>query len=147
MSGGLTALQQPGGGQDQRAGAHRPDHRGRVRGVAQVVADRRVAHGLDGRRVPAWDEDHGRVGDVAEGLIGGDGERSVGGHGLDPFGHDHRPVLVAEPTQTGKDLQRADQVEQREPWIEHERDRLLLLGCHLPPPLFLHQRPQMHPPT
>jgi len=29
-----------------------------------------------------------------------------------------------------KTLQRADQVEERQPWVEHERDRLLLLGCH-----------------
>jgi hypothetical protein len=67
---------------------------------------------------------------VTEGLIGGDGERTVGGHGLEPLGHHHRPVLIAEPPKTGKDLQRADEVEQREPWVEHERDRLLLLGSH-----------------
>src|SRR5215217_7031682 len=40
------------------------------------------------------------------------------------------PVLVVELPQAGKDLQRTDQVEQREPWVEHERDGLLLLGCH-----------------
>jgi hypothetical protein len=94
--------------------------------VTEVVADRRVTHGLDGGRVPARDDHHCRVGHVTEGLVGGDGERAVGGQGLDPFGHHCRPVLVAEPPQAGEDLQRADQVQQREPWVEHERDRLLL---------------------
>jgi hypothetical protein len=70
-------------------------------------------------------------------LLGGDGERSVGGHGLEPLGHHHWPVLVAEPSQAGEDLQRADQIQQREPWVEHERDRLRLLGCHDPTPLGL----------
>jgi hypothetical protein len=102
--------------------------------VAQVVADGRVAHGLDGRCIPARNDHHGRVGDVAEGVVGGDGERSVGGHGLDPFGHHRRLVLVVEPPQAGEDLQRTDQVEQREPWVEHERDRLRLGSCHYPPP-------------
>jgi hypothetical protein len=62
--------------------------------VAQILADRWVAHGLDGRRVSAGNDDHGRVGDVAEGLVGGDGERSVGGHGLEPLGHHHRQASV-----------------------------------------------------
>jgi hypothetical protein len=71
------------------------------------------------------------VQDVAEGAVGGDGERAVGGHGLDPLGrHHHRPELVVELPQAGEDLQRPDQIQQREPWVEHERDRLLLLGCH-----------------
>jgi hypothetical protein len=38
--------------------------------------------------------------------------------------------LVVELPQAGEDLQRPDQIQQREPWVEHERDRLLLLGCH-----------------
>ena len=70
VGGGLAALQQPGRGQDQRPGADRADHRRRVRGLAQVVADHLVAHGLDGRRVPAGDDHDRRVGHVTEGLIG-----------------------------------------------------------------------------
>jgi hypothetical protein len=130
VGGGGAALQQPGRGQDQRPGAHRPDHRRRVGGLAQVVADHLVAHGLDGRRPAAGDDHDLRVGDVAEGAVGDHGERAVGGHGLEPLGHYHWPVLVVELPQAGEDLQRPDQIQQREPWVEHERDRLLLLGCH-----------------
>jgi hypothetical protein len=130
VGGGGAALQQAGGGKDQRAGADRPDHRGGVGGLAQVVADHLVAHGLDRGRAAAGDEHDLRVGDVAEGAVGGDGERSVGGHGHEPLGHHHWPVLVVELPQAGEDLQRADQIQQREAWVEHERHRLLLLGCH-----------------
>jgi hypothetical protein len=101
-----------------------------VGGLAQVVADRRVTHGLDGGRTAAEDEHHRRVGHLVEGVVGGNGERSVGGHGLDALGHHHWPVLVVELPQAGEDLQRADQIQQREPWVEHEHHRLLLLGCH-----------------
>jgi hypothetical protein len=41
---------------------------------------------------------------------------------------------VVEPPQAGEDLQRADQVEQREPWVEDECDRVVLLGCHVHAP-------------
>jgi hypothetical protein len=84
--------------------------------------------------ISTWDDDHGRVGDVGEGLVGGDGEGAVGGHGLEPLGHHHWPVLVTEPPQAGEDLQRADQIQQREPWVEHECDRVVLLGCHVHAP-------------
>jgi hypothetical protein len=135
VGGGLAALQQPSGGQDQRPGAHRPHHRHRIGGLPQVGADRRVAHGLDRGRAAAGDDYDLRVGDVAEAVVGGDGEWAVGGHGLEPLGHHHWPVLVVEPPQAGEDLQRADQIQQREPWVEHECDRLLLLGCHVHAPL------------
>jgi hypothetical protein len=104
VGGGLTALQQPGRGQDQRPGAHRPDHRHRVGGLAQVVADHLVAHGLDRGRTAAGDDHDLRVGDVAEGAVGDHLERAVGGHGLDALGHHHRPVLVVELPQAGKHL-------------------------------------------
>ena len=97
-------VEQPGRGKDQRPGADRPDHRHRVGGLAQEVADDLVAHGLDGRRTAAGDEHDLWVGDVAEGAVGDHLERSVGGHGLEPLGHHHWPVLVVEPPQAGKDL-------------------------------------------
>jgi hypothetical protein len=92
--------------------------------MAKVVADRLVAHGLDRRLVPTRDDHHRRVGDVAEGLISGHGERSVGAHGLDPLGDHHRAVLVAKAPQASEDLQRADQVKERQARVQHERDRL-----------------------
>ena len=79
------------------------DHRHRLGGLAQVVADHLVAHGLDRGRTATGVEHHRRVGDVAEGAVGGDGERSVGGRGLNALGH-HRPVLVVELPQAGEDL-------------------------------------------
>jgi hypothetical protein len=77
-------------------------------GLAQVVADHLVAHGLDRGRAAAGDDHDLWVGDVAEAVVGGDGERAVGGHGLEPLGHHHRLVLVVELPQAGEDLQRAD---------------------------------------
>jgi hypothetical protein len=130
VGGGLATLQQPGRGQDQRPGADRPDYRHGVGSPAQVVADDLVAHGLDGGRTAAGDDHHLRVGHLVEGMIGGDGERAVGGHGLKPLGYHHRPELVVELPQRGEDLQRSHHVEQRDALVEHERDRLLLLGCH-----------------
>jgi hypothetical protein len=32
-------------------------------------------------------------------------------------------------------MQRTDQIQQGEPWVEHERDRVVLLGCHVHAPL------------
>jgi hypothetical protein len=92
----LRPSSSPGRGQDHGPGADRSDKLRSLGGPAQVVADRRVAHGLDGRGATTGHEHHGRVGHVAEGLVGDDGEGCVGGHGLDPLGHYHRPVLVVE---------------------------------------------------
>jgi hypothetical protein len=126
VDGGLAALQQPGRGQDQRPGAHRPDHRGRVGRLAQLLADRRVAHGLDRGRTSAGTittAGSGTSPKVRSAVTVSGPSVAMGDQVV---GHHHRPVLVADLPQAGKDLQRTDQIQQREPSGKHERDRLRL---------------------
>ena len=130
VGGGLAPLEQPGRGQEHRSDADRADHLRRAGDLAQVVPDRLVAHRLDRRRAASGDDDHRGVGYLGEGLAGDDREGRAGDMGSTRSATTTGWYWAVEVPQQGEDLPGADHVQEGDAWIQHERDRLLLLGGH-----------------
>lgn len=90
VGGGLTAVEQAGGAQDQGAGAHRADHLSRSRGLADPPQQRLVGQGGEGRLGPAGHDQREGFGDLVERVTRRQLQRCVGTQGREvPSDDDH----------------------------------------------------------
>src|SRR5262245_14922507 len=127
---GRASVEEAGGRQDQRPGADRHDDLGGGAGVGDVVDERLVAAGAQGRFAGSGHDDAVGRRDLVERVAGDEADDRVRLDRVAGLSDDHHVERGVDARQRAERLQRADQVERGEAWVDDEGELLLVGGGH-----------------